>query len=197
MSLVELWLWVVVVQVVVEVLVEGWCGQWVNGVGIQLCWVGTNHIDTSVEVDQRRSRSPWEVGSGSARSAIFTLSHRIARVFVDRTIKDTGQQGEMRREELRRLQLEREETKMRRQEQEEWEHAMRRKFIEEAEQLKAARRAQREVEEADEDLALGFQNPSADLVDMDGAQNRLRYALFFAHGTNTAGMDIVEYVFHK
>lgn len=57
---------------------------------------------------------------------------------------------EMRREELRRLQLEREETKMRRQEQEEWEHAMRRKFIEEAEQLKAARRAQREVEELQE-----------------------------------------------
>ncbi|CAE7445895.1 unnamed protein product [Symbiodinium sp. CCMP2456] len=39
---------------------------------------------------------------------------------------------------------------MRRQEQEEWEHAMRRKFIEEAEQLKAARRAQREVEELQE-----------------------------------------------
>lgn len=57
---------------------------------------------------------------------------------------------EIRQEELRRLQLEREEAKMRRQEQEEWEHAMRRKFIEEAEQLKAARRAQREVEELQE-----------------------------------------------
>ncbi|CAE7607762.1 unnamed protein product [Symbiodinium microadriaticum] len=83
-----------------------------------------------------------------ARGGLLVLS-RVAAHDTHQCLQEQRFE-EMRREELRRLQLEREETKMRRQEQEEWEHAMRRKFIEEAEQLKAARRAQREVEELQE-----------------------------------------------
>jgi len=57
---------------------------------------------------------------------------------------------EMKQEENRRLEQERQEAKRRRQEQEEWEQAMRRKFAEEAEQLKAARRQQQNEEELEQ-----------------------------------------------
>eukprot|EP00930_Biecheleria_cincta_P067627 TRINITY_DN5433_c0_g1_i1.p1 TRINITY_DN5433_c0_g1~~TRINITY_DN5433_c0_g1_i1.p1 ORF type:complete len:615 (-),score=132.33 TRINITY_DN5433_c0_g1_i1:67-1911(-) len=54
---------------------------------------------------------------------------------------------DIKREELRRAEKEREEAVKRRQEQEEWEQAMRQRFEEEAQQLKAARQKEQEEED--------------------------------------------------